>query len=181
MKFIETLLSGAYIVTPEPFEDDRGFFTRVFCKNEFKETGLKAEFVQINHSKNNLPGTLRGLHYQKPPFAESKLVRCIKGSVLDIIVDIRNGSPSFLKYFQIELSSENMKMLFIPEGFAHGFQTLQPNTELLYHHTAFYTPGYEGAIRYNDPALNIQWPVTTKVISEKDKNHLLITNQFKGI
>lgn len=181
MKFVETPLGGAFVVTPEPFKDDRGFFARVFCKNEFKEIGLDVGFVQINHSKNNKAGTLRGIHYQNPPFSENKLVRCIHGSAFDVIVDIRKGSSTFLKHFHIELSSENMKMLFIPEGFAHGFITLAQNTEILYHHTSFYAPGYEAAIKYDDPALDIQWPMPPKVISERDKNHSFITNQFKGI
>jgi dTDP-4-dehydrorhamnose 3,5-epimerase len=181
MKFRETTLNGVFVIEPQPFEDERGFFARVFCKNEFNKFGLEADFVQINHSHNIHKGTLRGIHYQMSPFVETKLVRCIRGKVFDVIVDIRKDSSTFLQYFSIELSSENMEMLYIPAGFAHGFQTLEPNSELLYHHTAFYAPGHEAAINYLDPALNIQWPLAVASISEKDKNHPFITNQFNGL
>lgn len=181
MKFSETSLKGAYVITPEPMQDDRGFFARVFCENEFSKMGLEGNFVQINHSQNIHKGTLRGIHYQKAPFVETKLVRCIKGKVFDVIVDLRKDSPTFLDHFTVELSAENMQMLYIPAGFAHGFQTLESGSELLYHHTAFYAPGYEAALNYLDPKLNIEWPVNVEAISEKDKNHLFITNYFKGI
>lgn len=181
MKFFPTPLAGAYIVEPEPFKDDRGFFARVFCKNDFKQIGHNSEFVQINHSMNKASGTLRGMHYQLPPHAEIKLVRCISGKVYDVIVDLREGSQTFLKSYGVELSDENMKMIYIPAGFAHGFQTLTDNTQLIYHHTAFYTPGFEGALNFQDPGLKINWPLPPVNLSERDKNHKFLTNDFKGI
>jgi dTDP-4-dehydrorhamnose 3,5-epimerase len=181
MKFLPTPLQGAYIVEPEPFKDDRGFFARAFCKNEFSKIGHKDEFVQINHSMNRAKGTLRGMHYQLPPYAEIKLVRCIAGKVFDVIVDIRDGSATYMHSFAVELSDENMKMIYIPAGFAHGFQTLSDNTQLIYHHTAFYTPGFEGAINFLDPLLNIAWPLPAVNLSERDKNHKFLTSDFKGI
>jgi dTDP-4-dehydrorhamnose 3,5-epimerase len=181
MKFFDTSLRGAFIVEPEPLKDERGFFARVFCKNEFSEIGHTGEFVQINHSMNVAKGTVRGLHYQIPPYAEIKLVRCISGKVFDVIIDLREGSKTFLKFFSIELSSENMKMIYIPAGFAHGFQTLTDNAQLIYHHTAFYTPGYERGLHFKDPLLNINWPLAPVNLSERDKNHTLLTSDFKGI
>ena len=181
MKFFETSLTGAFIVEPEPFKDERGFFARVFCKNEFSAIGHKGEFVQINHSMNAAKGTLRGLHFQLPPYEEIKLVRCISGKVFDVIVDLREGSKTYLKFFSVELSEENMKMIYIPAGFAHGFQTLTDNTQLIYHHTAFYTPGFEGGLNYQDPGLNINWPLAAVNLSDRDKNHKFLTSDFKGI
>lgn len=181
MIFGETLLSGAYIVEPEPFEDERGSFARVYCKNEFAAIGHQKEFIQVNHSVNKLKGTFRGLHYQLPPFAEIKLIRCIVGKVFDVIVDIRQNSQTFLQHFSVELSEENMKMIYVPEGFAHGFITLTDNAQLIYQHTAFYKTGFESGFRYDDPTLNIQLPVQPEIITEKDKNYPLITDSFKGL
>jgi dTDP-4-dehydrorhamnose 3,5-epimerase len=181
MKFSETSLRGAFVVQPDPFKDDRGFFARVFCKKEFSEIGHEGEFVQINHSMNTTKGTIRGLHYQIPPYAEIKLVRCISGKVFDVIVDLREGSATYLKFFSVELSDENMKMIYIPSGFAHGFQTLTDNAQLIYHHTAFYTPGFEGGINFRDPALKINWPFPPVNLSERDKSHKFLTIDFKGI
>ncbi|NOX47218.1 MAG: dTDP-4-dehydrorhamnose 3,5-epimerase [Chlorobi bacterium] len=181
MKFSETRLKGAYVITPEPFVDDRGSFARVFCKNEFSAIGHKGDFVQINHSVNKLKGTFRGIHYQLPPFGEIKLIRCISGKVYDIIVDIRKGSPTFLKSFAVEISADNMKMMYVPEGFAHGFITLEDNSQLIYHHTTYYEPGHEAGLRYNDPALQLELPIGPSIMTEKDKNHPLIDNSFKGI
>ena len=144
MIFTETGLSGAFVVEPEPFIDERGSFARVYCKDEFKHIGSIKEFVQINHSVNKLKGTFRGLHYQLPPFTETKLIRCIHGKVFDVIVDIRTKSDTFLKHFAINLSAVNMKMILVPEGFAHGFLTLKDNSQMIYHHTALYKPGFEG-------------------------------------
>jgi dTDP-4-dehydrorhamnose 3,5-epimerase len=181
MKFFETSLPGAFIVEPEPFKDERGFFARVFCKNEFDAIGHKGEFVQINHSMNAVKGTLRGLHYQLPPYAEVKLVRCISGKVFDVIVDLREGSKTYMNFFSVELSDENMKMIYIPAGFAHGFQTLADNAQLIYHHTAFYTPGFEGGLNFQDPLLKINWPLPAVNLSDRDKNHKFLTSDFKGI
>jgi len=137
--------------------------------------------VQINHSLSRKIGATRGMHFQYPPRAEIKLVKCIKGAVYDVIVDIRKGSPSFLKWHGIELSETNMKMIYIPEGFAHGFQVLRADSELIYLHTEFYAPDYEGALRYDDPLLNIQWPLQVTDISEKDKKHPLLDSNFEGL
>ena len=181
MLFHETSLAGVYTVELEPFSDERGLFARTFCKREFEEIGHQQEFVQFNHSHSNVMGTLRGLHFQHPPHAEIKLIRCIRGKVLDVIVDIRQGSPTFLQHFAVELSEENLKMIYIPEGFAHGFQTLAPHTELIYHHTAYYAPQAEGGLYYADPRLNIQWPLSPTVVSDKDQKQKLITDLFNGI
>lgn len=181
MKFFPTPLRGAFIVEPEPFKDDRGFFARTYCKNEFSKIGHTDEFVQMNHSMNSAKGTLRGLHYQLPPYAEIKLVRCISGKVYDVIVDLREGSITYMQSYGIELSAENMKMIYIPAGFAHGFQTLEDHTQLLYHHTAFYTPGFEGGLSFQDPELKINWPLPPVNLSERDKNHKYLTSDFKGI
>ena len=181
MIFRETPLKGAYIIELKPFTDDRGLFARTFCKNEFREIGHDKEFVQFNHSITHKKGSIRGMHYQLPPFAETKLIRCVMGSVYDVIIDLRKDSPTFLKFAPVELSAHNMLSLYIPQGFAHGFQTLEDNTQLIYHHTAYYAPGYEAGIRYDDPAISIDWPLPVAVITEKDLDHNLLNNSFKGI
>lgn len=180
MTFIQTPLKGAYLVELKPFTDDRGWFSRTFCKNEFKLINHEKEFVQFNHSVTDLKGTIRGMHYQLPPFSEIKLIRCIRGKVFDVIIDIRQGSPTFLEHYSVELSEENKFSLYIPEGFAHGFQTLENNSQLIYHHTSFYQPGFEGGIRYSDPSVGIHWPLQVTRISEKDSNYEFLNN-FNGI
>jgi dTDP-4-dehydrorhamnose 3,5-epimerase len=174
-------LKDAFIIISEPFIDNRGMFERIFCKNEFNKIGLKKEIVQVNHSLTKKKGSIRGMHYQIPPFAEIKIVRCIKGSVFDVIIDIRKYSETFLKWQGEILSSENMKLIYIPEGFAHGFQTLEDDCELLYFHTESYNKNYERAIRYNDPLIGIKWKIDITEISEKDKNHLLLNKNFQGV
>jgi len=181
MKFKPTTLSGAYIIELEPIQDERGFFARMFCRNEFEQIGFGKQIVQINYSLTRQKGTIRGLHYQVPPACETKIVRCIHGSVFDVMVDIRKGSPTFLQWFGIELTGENMRMAFIPEGFAHGFQTLAENSELIYHHSAFYSPEYERGLRFDDPLLAIEWPLPTDIVSKKDQGYLLVDLVFKGI
>lgn len=181
MKFHSTKLEGSYLVDLEPVQDNRGWFARYYCKDEFKKIGHDKEWVQMNHSFTNKKGSVRGMHYQLRPHREIKLVRCISGVVFDVIIDLRSGSPSFLNWFGTELSASNKKMLYIPEGFAHGFQCLTENCELLYHHTEIYTPGSEGGIRYNDPKINIEWPLDVSVISDRDANHIFLDNDFKGI
>jgi len=181
MIFTPTSLAGSYIVELEPFSDDRGWFARFYCKQEFQQIGHQQEWVQLNHSFTTKKGTIRGMHFQKPPFREIKMVRCISGSIFDVIIDIRKDSPTFLQWTGVELSAENKKMLYIPEGFAHGFQTLSDNCELIYHHSAFYTPNSEGGIRYDDPQVSINWPLPVTIISERDANHPLLNEQFKGI
>lgn len=181
MIFHSTPLQGAYVIDLEPFKDDRGLFARTFCEREFEQIHHEKKFVQMNHSLNKHKGTLRGLHYQKPPFAEIKLIRCIRGSVWDVLVDIRKESPTFMQHFGVELSEQNMRMIYIPKGFAHGFQTLEDDTALIYHHTEFYTPSSEGGLKYDDPALNIQWKMPPSVMSEKDQNYQPIATSFVGV
>ncbi len=181
MVFIETPLAGAFVIKLEPFQDERGLFARTFCQKEFEQIGHTENFVQFNHSMTVAKGCIRGMHFQKPPFAEIKLIRCIKGKVWDVIVDIRQNSMTFLKWFGVELSAENQKMIYIPKGFAHGFQTLEPNTELIYHHTAFYTPSAEGGLKYDDPKLKIDWKLTPEQLSKKDQEYNYINENFKGI
>ena len=181
MKFSATPLEGSYVIDLQPFSDERGWFARFYCKNEFRQIGFQKEWVQLNHSVSYQKGTLRGMHFQMPPFREIKMVRCIAGAVFDVIIDIRQNSPTFLQWFGVELSAQNRKMLYIPEGFAHGFQTLTGNCELIYHHTEFYTPGAEGGIRYDDPAVHIQWPLPVSVLSARDGSHPFIDEHFKGI
>ncbi len=181
MNFEETPLLGSFIISLLPHADKRGWFARYYCKDEFSKIGHNKELVQFNHSFTNLEGSIRGLHYQQEPYKEIKLVRCIAGAVFDVLVDLRKGSPSFLRWFGVELSAENKKMVYIPEGFAHGFQTLTANCELLYHHSEIYEPNVEAGIRYDDPILDINWPVAISEISDRDKSHKYLDLNFKGI
>jgi dTDP-4-dehydrorhamnose 3,5-epimerase len=181
MTFTETILKGSYIVDLKLLTDDRGSFARTFCKKEFDDIGHIKEFVQCNQSWNTHKGTLRGMHYQVPPYKEIKLVRCIRGSVFDVIIDLRKDSPTFLQYFSIELNEQNKKALYIPEGFAHGFQTLEDNTELVYMHSEYFNVVADKGLNYADPAFKINWPMAISKISEKDKNFLYIDQSFKGI
>lgn len=151
-----------------------GVFARTFCKEQFLKIDFDKEFVQFNHSFNKFKGTVRGMHFQNAPFAETKLIRCVKGSVYDVVVDLRKDSPTFLKTFEVELSDVNMLGILIPEGFAHGFQALEDNTSLIYHHTNYYTPNSEGGLRYDDPKLNLKWPLPPLNISSKDLSYNLI-------
>ena len=181
MNFIPITLQGSYVIELQPFVDDRGWFVRTFCKNEFAAIKHNAEWVQINHSFTQQKGTIRGMHYQLPPYKEIKMVRCVVGKVWDVIIDLRKNSPTFLQWAGVELSAENKKMFYIPAGFAHGFQTLTNNCELIYHHSQFYNPHLEGGIRYDDPVINIKWLQPPSNISERDKQHPLLDNHFKGI
>ena len=168
MIFTETPLAGAFVIELEPREDERGFFARAFCKNELAEHGLPNEIVQANLSFNHRRGTLRGMHMQTPPHGEDKMVRCIAGAIWDAIVDLRPGSPTYLKWFGVELSAANRLMLYVPKGFAHGYQSLTDGSEVLYMVTQFYTPGAERGLRWNDPAFGIPWPVGDPILSPKD-------------
>lgn len=181
MKFTETKLSGAFFVEVEKLDDHRGSFFRTFCKNDFKQINHKEEFVQFNHSINSLRGTLRGMHYQLPPYSEIKLIMCSKGQVFDVLVDLRKNSPTFLNWISVELSAKRSNMVYLPEGIAHGFQTLEHDSELLYYHTSEYNPMAEGGIRYDDDKLNIKWPMDVTNISAKDKSYPILTSDFKGI
>lgn len=171
MIFTETKLKGAFIIDVKRLEDERGFFGRSWCKTEMEEHGLKSNVVQANVSFNHKKGTLRGMHFQFSPYQETKLIRCTRGAIYDVIVDLRKDSPTYKQWIGVELTEDNFRMLFVPEDFAHGFITLQDNTAVTYQVTQFYTPGAEGGIRWNDPALDIEWPVPVEVISAKDKNH----------
>lgn len=181
MKFTETKLKGAYIIELVKESDERGFFAREFCKKEYEDIGLANNIVQINDSFNKHKGTLRGMHYQSVPKTEDKIVRCITGSIYDVIIDIRKYSKTFREWFGVELSADNRKMMFVPKGFAHGFLTLEENTEVLYYHTEFYSPELEGGIRYNDPKIGIKWPQPIKEISKRDEGYELISGNFEGI
>ena len=181
MIFKETSLKGSYVITIEPVEDERGWFARTYCKNEFLSIGHMKEWVQMNHSFTKQKGTVRGMHYQRPPYGEIKLVRCIAGSVYDVIIDLRANSATYLQYFGIELSAVNKKMIYIPEGFAHGFQALSNDAELVYNHSQFYLPGVEAGVRYNEPSINIKWPLELTNISERDISHPFIDANFKGL
>ena len=171
MNFIETPLEGAYIIEPQRFEDERGFFARSWCKREFETHGLNSRLVQCNISYNRRKGTLRGMHHQEQPYAETKLVRCTLGAVYDVLIDLRPDSPSYKKWCSIKLTVDNRRMVYIPEGFGHGFMTLADNTELFYQMSEFYAPDSARGIRWNDSAFNIVWPGDVTVISEKDKNY----------
>jgi dTDP-4-dehydrorhamnose 3,5-epimerase len=172
MKFIETKLKGAYIIEIDRIEDDRGFFARSWCQKEFTERGLNPNLVQCNISFNHKKGTLRGMHYQIKPHEEAKLVRCTQGAIYDVIIDIRMESPTFKEWVAVELTAENRKMLYIPEGMAHGLQTLEDNTEVFYQMSDFYHPDSARGIRWNDPAFQIKWPdAENPIILEKDRNY----------
>jgi dTDP-4-dehydrorhamnose 3,5-epimerase len=181
MKFLKTVFSGLFIIQNEAIIDNRGFFSRTYCKKEFESINVHQEFVQSNHSFNLKKGTLRGMHYQISPFSETKLIRCVEGSLYDVVIDLRAGSSTFLNIFTIELSKNNMKSLLIPEGFAHGYQSLENNTSLIYQHTNYYDQNSARGIRFDDPILNIFWPIENKIISQKDLTYNLIDKNFKGI
>ena len=173
MKFVETPLRGAYVIEIEPISDNRGFFARSWCEREFREHDLNPCLVQCNISFNATKGTLRGMHYQIEPHEEVKLVRCTQGSIYDIIVDIRPDSPTFKKWFGVKLTAENHKMLYVPEKFAHGFQTLEDNTEVFYQMSNFYHPECARGIRWNDNLFSIEWPLKQKIISDRDLSYML--------
>ena len=171
MKFIETPLNGAYIIEIEAIEDERGSFARSWCQKEFAEHGLNSRIVQCNISFNKKRGTLRGMHFQVEPFAEVKLVRCTSGAIYDVIIDVRENSHSLKKWFAVELNESNQRMLYIPEGFAHGFQTLEENTEVFYQMSEFYYPEYSRGVRWDDPFFSIKWPDGERIISKKDQEY----------
>ncbi len=171
MIFDETPLGGAFVIDLEKRGDERGFFARVFCENEFAEHGLVTHFCQVNNSLSAERGTLRGLHYQLAPKAETKVVRCVKGALYDLILDIREDSPTFGQSFGVELTAENRRMLYVPKGFAHSFLTLEDETEALYLVDEFYAPKNERGIRWNDPRFSIEWRIQPTVVSDKDQGH----------
>jgi dTDP-4-dehydrorhamnose 3,5-epimerase len=174
MIFIPAPLKGVFVIDLEKRSDSRGFFARTYCAREFAEHGLKPDMVQCNTSFNHKAGVLRGMHYQVAPSTEAKLVRCTRGAIYDAIVDMRPDSPTYLQHFGIELSEDNRTALYVPEMFAHGYQTLRPNTEVFYQVSEFYAPGTERGMRHDDPAIGLQWPVDVSEISEKDASWPLL-------
>jgi len=171
MIFTKTKLKGTYIIDIEPIADERGFFARSWCQQEFEAHGLNPNLVQCNISFNKKKGILRGMHYQVAPHEEAKLVRCTKGAIYDVIIDLRPDSSTFKQWVSVELTAENHKMLYIPEGFAHGFQSLVDNTEVFYQMSAFFHPESARGVRWDDPAFKIEWPENERIISEKDLQH----------
>ncbi|HEY3041161.1 MAG TPA: dTDP-4-dehydrorhamnose 3,5-epimerase [Pyrinomonadaceae bacterium] len=174
MIFTETKLHGAYIIEPELIEDERGFFVRTWSREEFAAHGLNPKVVQCNTSFNKEQGTLRGMHYQIPPHEEAKLVRCTAGTIYDVIIDLREDSPTRSKWISVELSASNRLMVYVPEGFAHGFQTLEDETEVFYQVSAYYHSESARGVCWNDPAFGIDWPLAISVISERDRTHPFI-------
>jgi dTDP-4-dehydrorhamnose 3,5-epimerase len=176
-----TKLGGVHIILSEPFCDNRGFFNRIFCQKELALIRSNITIAQINHSMTKLKGAIRGMHFQNPPYAEMKIVRCVKGSIFDVAVDLRKGSSTFLQWHGEILSAKNMKALVIPEGCAHGFQSMENNVEMIYLHTAAYCRETEGGIRYDDPMLNIGWPLKVENVSSKDISYELLSRIYEGI
>jgi len=174
MKIADLELPGAALIDAEPFHDNRGVFSRFFCAHELRNVLGDRSIVNVNFSRTLAKGTIRGMHFQRPPHAEMKFVRCIRGRIFDVIVDMRDDSATFMQWHGEMLSAENMRMLVVPEGFAHGFQALEDDSELLYLTTAFYNASAEGGLRYNDPLLGIRWPLPVESISEKDASHPLL-------
>lgn len=181
MNLAETSIPGVWVIESMAFQDNRGAFSRLFCSQELKAALGQKTIVQINHSMTHGVGAVRGLHYQRPPHAETKIVRCLKGRVFDVAVDLRQGSPTFLKWTAVELTPENRRAFVIPEGCAHGFQVLEADSELLYLHTAFYTPDAEGAVRFDDPGIGVNWPLAPTDLSARDLSHPHLEENFKGI
>jgi dTDP-4-dehydrorhamnose 3,5-epimerase len=169
--FTPTPLSGAFVIEPEPIQDARGLFARTWCQRELTARGLEARVAQCSTSYNKLKGTLRGMHYQAAPLGETKIVRCTRGSVFDVIIDLRRESPTFTRSFAAVLSADNRKAMYIPVGFAHGFQTLEDDTEILYQMSEFYSPAHSRGVRWNDPAFGIAWPHDERTIVERDRSY----------
>jgi dTDP-4-dehydrorhamnose 3,5-epimerase len=181
MQFRKTPLEGAYLVELEKRGDERGFFARLFCEKEFGAAGLETRFVQISNSQTGAKGTLRGLHFQLPPAAEVKVVRAVRGALWDVIVDLRLGSATYLKWFGAELNEYNRRMMYVPRGFGHGFVTLTDNVEAIYFNSAFYAPEAERGLRWNDPAVRIEWPLQPREMSDKDRKWPDLNPEFHGV
>lgn len=171
MIFTETKLKGVFVIELEKLQDHRGFFARTWCQREFAAHGLESQLVQCSISFNRKKGILRGMHYQAAPYEEAKLVRCTRGAIYDVVIDLRSHSPTVKQHFAVILSAENHKMLYIPKGFAHGFQTLEDNTEVFYQMSEFYAPDYTRGVRWNDPVFAIDWPHGERIINERDQNY----------
>ncbi len=181
LDFSNTPLAGLQVVQRKPIEDVRGYFSRFFCVEEFKRAGLNKSISQINHTLTHKKGAVRGLHYQKPPHAETKVVSCIKGEIFDVAVDLRKNSPTFLRWHGEVLSAKNQRSMLIPEGFAHGFQTLTEECELIYLHTSPYVQEAEAALNATDPRLSIAWPLAITELSDRDRLRFMITPNFEGV
>lgn len=181
MNILPTPIHDLMVVETAPHIDLRGAFARLYCDQELDLLIGPRRIVQINHSRTVAVGAVRGLHFQYPPYAEMKLVRCLKGQVWDVAVDLRKNSPTFLRWHAEYLTPANTRMMVIPEGFAHGFQVMEPDSELLYFHTAFYMPGAEGGLCYDDPRIGITWPISVTDISERDASHARIDSNFQGM
>ena len=179
--FIETSLNNLYKIEQKPIEDERGFFSRFFCAEEFKEIGFTNAIIQMNHTYTKKKGAVRGMHFQNPPYSDTKIITCIKGEVFDVAVDIRKDSPTFLHWHAEVLSEKDNSSLYVPDGFAHGFQTLTENCELLYAHSSSYQYYAEGGLNVLDSEMSIQWPLKISEISERDQNHPMININFKGV
>lgn len=179
--FQATPLSGLCVIQRRPIDDSRGIFCRIFCAEEFREAGLRKPIVQINHTLTRKMGSVRGLHFQYPPHLEAKIVSCIKGEIFDVAVDLRKESPTFLGWHAEILSAANRKSLLIPEGFAHGFQTLTEDCELIYLHTTSYEPEAEGSLNVLDQRISVVWPLEISELSERDRTHPMLAADFKGI
>lgn len=180
MIFKKTKLEGCYIIGIEAHADDRGFFARFFCEEEFSRLGLNTHWVQVNNSMSSKKGTLRGLHFQRPPHAEVKLVRCLRGSIWDVVVDLRKGSKTFGEWFGSTLSYQNRTMMYVPEGFAHGFISLEHDTEILYLVSEFYSPESEVTLSWNDPQVSIHWPIEPSLLSNKDLQGMPLSGLVGG-
>ncbi len=174
MIFTETKLSGAFVIDIERREDNRGFFARTFCQREFEEHGLEPVIAQANIAFNRRKGSLRGMHFQFPPAAETKLVRCTRGAIADVIVDLRSESPTYLHHVSVELTADNYRALYVPKRFAHGYQVLEDGTETSYQVGEFYAPGLEGGLRFDDPGLGLVWPLPVTEMSDKDRAWALL-------
>jgi dTDP-4-dehydrorhamnose 3,5-epimerase len=181
MKIRETPLAGVNVVQLDSRGDSRGAFTRLFCEEELRDVLGGRRIVQANHSITEQVGSIRGMHFQHAPHAEMKLITCVRGAVWDVAVDLRPASPTYLKWHGEELSADGHRLMVIPEGCAHGFQVLRPGSELIYLHTAAYRPSAEGGVRYDDPALNIRWPLPDGIVSERDRSHPAIDKTFTGV
>jgi dTDP-4-dehydrorhamnose 3,5-epimerase len=179
--FLETPLAGLYAVERSVIEDKRGFFSRFFCADEFKEIGLSKPIAQMNHTLTKQKGAVRGMHLQRPPHTETKVVTCIQGEVFDVAVDVRKDSPTFLRWHSEVLSSENQKSLYIPDGFAHGFQAMTDDCQLLYMHSEFYSPESEAALNVLDPRLGIEWPLEITEMSDRDRKHPMLDANYEGV
>lgn len=181
MKVFDTPLAGLKVVQSAPHTDARGAFVRLYCARELHPLLGQRQIAQVNHSKTSGVGAVRGMHYQNPPHAEMKMIRCLRGRVWDVAVDVRAGSPTFLDWYARELTPDSAEMMVIPEGFAHGFQALEPDSELLYLHTEFYTPQSEAGLRHDDPRLKIDWPLAPQDLSPRDLSHPLLETNFTGV